>query len=355
MRRGLLTVSAAAFALALLFAAQGARAAQESKELTVVGRLTPTVEAGGWLVVASYGKYLLINANEFRRQPWFREGASVEATGRVRDDIMSIHMEGVPFQARTMRARAGSRRGKAQDDGPPGNAAQLNVSQNTAAQAVAGSGARGSARVVVTGEAVVQAQPDTAALTLAVVTQNASASEAQAENASKTEAVVRAVRAAAGAGAEVRTSGYSLQPQYAYKEGVPPSITGYIARNAITVTMGELPRVGPVIDAATRAGANNVEGLSFTLRNDEQARMRALAEATRGAQAKARAVAQTLGGRVLRVVEVQEAGAVRPRVPVYMAEFGRSAGTAQAPTPVEPGSLEIRAQVQLVAEVETGQ
>src|SRR5215213_4366251 len=111
MRRSLSVVRAASVALVLLFAAQasqGAQASQASKELTVVGRLTPTVEAGGWLVVATYGKYLLTNAGEFRRQPWFREGAAVEATGRVREDVMSIHMEGVPFQARTMSARRGS-------------------------------------------------------------------------------------------------------------------------------------------------------------------------------------------------------------------------------------------------------
>ncbi|MBV8857195.1 MAG: SIMPL domain-containing protein [Acidobacteria bacterium] len=346
MRKSLSAVRAASVALALLFAAQVPGAAQETKELTVVGRLTPTVEAGGWLVVADYGKYLLTNANEFRRQPWFREGAAVEATGRVRDDVMSLHMEGVPFQARTMRARGGSRR----------DASQNNTPQSAGGQAaVAGSGSRAFVRVAVTGESSVQAQPDTAVLTLAVITQNASPSEAQAENASKTEALVRAVRAAAGAGAEVRTSGYSLQPQYAYKEGVPPFITGYVARNAVTLTTGELSRVGSVIDAASRAGGNNVDGLSFTLRDDAQARQRALSEATREALSKARAVAATLGGSVVRVVEVQEAGATRPPAPVYTAEFGRAAGTAQAPTPVEPGSLEIRAQVQLVAEVETRQ
>jgi uncharacterized protein YggE len=353
MRRSLLVVRAASLALALSFAAQTASAAQGTQELTVVGRLAPTVEAGGWLVVADYGKYLLTNANEFRRQPWFREGASVEATGRVREDVMSIHMEGVPFQARTMRARSG---GSQNSGSQSGGAQQRNAPQNTGGQAVAGSGARASVvRVVVTGESSVQAQPDTAVLTVAVVTQNASASEAQAENASKTEAVVRAVRAAAGAGAEVRTSGYSLQPQYAYKEGVPPFVTSYIARNAITVTMGELNRVGAVIDAASRAGANTVDGLSFTLRRDEQARQRALSEATREALAKARSIAQTLGGSVVRVVEVQEAGAFRPPVPLYEREVGNVAMTRQtaAPTPVEPGSLEIRALVQLVAEVAT--
>ena len=135
-------------------------------------------------------------------------------------------------------------------------------------------GARGGelTRVVVTGDALVQSQPDTAVVQIAVVTQNASASEAQAENASKSESVVRAVKAAAGAGAEVKTSGYSLQPQYAYKPNESPTITGYVARNSVVVTMGELTKVGAVIDAATRAGANNIDGLSFTLRRDCPAR-----------------------------------------------------------------------------------
>ena len=216
---------------------------------------------------------------------------------------------------------------------------------------------RGLTRVVVSGDAVVQAQPDTAVVTVAVVTQNTSASEAQAENASKTEAVVRAVRAAAGAGAEVKTSGYSLQPQFVYKEGAPPAITSYVARNAVTVTTAALDRVGRVIDAASAAGANSVDGLAFTLRQDEPARRRALAEATREAVAKARLIAQTLGGGgSVRIVEVQEAGTARP-TPVYEREAGQLAMSRQAaaPTPIESGSLEIRAQVQLVAEFESNQ
>ncbi len=215
--------------------------------------------------------------------------------------------------------------------------------------------ARALTRVVVSGNAVVQAEPDTAVVTLAVVTQNANASEAQAENASKTEAVVRAVRAAMGQGAEVRTSGYSLQPQYAYKEGAPPTITSYIARNAVTVTTGELARVGRVIDAASGAGANSVDGIAFTLRRDEQARERALSEATREAAAKARVIAQTLGGRVVRVVEVQEAGTFRPPVPRYEYDTAQAVSMKQAnvATPIESGTLEIRADVQLVVEVET--
>jgi len=342
------TTRVAAVALAVAFASQAA-AQTTTKELTVVGRLTPTVEAGGWLIVADYGKYLILNARAYQGEAWFREGSAVEATGEVRQDVMTAQMEGVPFQVRSMRARG---RGAARDTGARDVETRNGGTQTGGAAAPAG---RGVTRVVVEGDATVQAQPDTAILTVAVVTQNASASEAQAENASKTDAVVRAVKAAAGPGAEVKTSGYSLQPQYAYKEGAPPTITSYVARNSVTVTTGELSRVGASIDAASRAGANSVDGLSFTLRRDEQARAHALAEATREAVSKARVIADTLGGRLTRIVEVQEAGAARP-IPLYEnAAAGRATMASQAatPTPIESGSLEIRAQVQLVAEVET--
>lgn len=349
-------VLAAAFLLAL-----AAHAAHAQGEITVEGKLARTTESGGWLITADVGKYLILNARKFQRETWFKEGAAVVATGEVKNDTMTTFMEGAPFEARTLRPRRGGAPNPngdaAASNGDTGNSSSNNSSGSTGssntqgAKAVAGL-VRGTTRVVVTGDSTVQAQPDTAVVTVAVVTQNASASEAQAENASKTDAVVRAVKAAAGAGAEVKTGGYSLQPQYAYKEGVPPTITSYVARNAVNVTTGTLDRVGGIIDAATRAGANNIDGLAFTLRRDEAARGQALSAATRDATAKARIIAETLGGRVVRIIEVQEGGAiVRPLVTNDSTNFIR-ARAAQDATPVEPGSLDIRVQVTLVAEVE---
>ncbi len=85
--------------------------------------------------------------------------------------------------------------------------------------------ARRVSRVLVTGNAVVQAQPDTAILQISVVTQSRRALDAQQDNANKTDAVVRALRATAGAGAENKTSGYNLQPQRVYKEKQTRTIT----------------------------------------------------------------------------------------------------------------------------------
>lgn len=332
MRRTILMkfVSAAITLAAVLNVAAGEVAAEA---LTVRGKLARTVEANGWLITTDGQKYLILNAQKFQGEAWFREGTEVEAEGETKPGTMTIYQEGIPFEARSMRPQGGTAAGR------------------PAAEVTDG---RGLTRVSVTGEATVQAQPDTANITIAVVTQNTSASEAQAENASKTDAVVRAVKAAAGAGAEVKTSGYSLQPQYVYKENQSPTITGYIARNSVVVTTGELTKVGGVIDASVRAGANNVDNLSFTLKRDRPARSQALTEATRDAMSKAQTLAQALGGRVVRIVEVQEAGAGRPPIPLRQESvaFAR-VGAADTPTPIEVGELDIRSQVQLVAEIDT--
>jgi len=317
--------------LSLLFVVQAS-----AQETTVRGQIGQTVEAGGWLINSGKGKYLLLNAERWRNEAWFRSGAQVEATGEVRRDVVTTQMEGTPFQARTLRPLESGVNGE--------GAGALSLMS-------------GMTRVVVSGDSLVQARPDTAMISVAVVTQAQTALAAQQDNARKSEAMVRALKSAAGAGAEVETSGYSLQPQYNYRENQTPTIKGYEARNTVTVTLGDLTKVGPVIDGATAAGANTIDNLAFTLRRDEPARDQALAGATREALRKAQVLAQALGGRVGRIIEVQEASVGRP-VPIYdTARRGRVANASlsmEAQTPVEIGTLDIRAQVQLVAEIITG-
>ena len=297
-----------------------------AKEITVRGRLQRTVEAGGWVITSGNQKYLLLNAQRFQNESWFAEGNEVEAVGETRTDVMTTYMEGTPFEARTLRSLA--------PGGSAGNQNEL----------------RGFTRVLVTGDSIIQAQPDTAILTVSVVTQGRNALKAQQDNANRSDAVVRALKSAAGAGAEIKTSGYSLQPIRVYKEGQPPTITGYEARNSVAVIMSDLTRVGAVIDATAQAGANDVTGISFTLRQDRSAREQALAEATRAAIGKAHVIAIALGGRLVRVVEVQEEGVQRPG-PVSEGQFGLMRASA-APTPIEVGSLNITSHVQLIAEIE---
>jgi len=296
-----------------------------AKEITVRGKLQKTTEAGGWLIVNRDTKYLLLNAKDFQNNSWFKESSNVEAVGETKE-VMTTFMEGTPFEAKSLKT----------------------IEQ----QAATGGDSRRVTRVNVVGDSIIQAQPDTAILTISVVTQERNALDAQQQNATKTEAVVRALKAAAGTGAEVKTSGYSLQPQRVYKENQPPMITGYEARNSVTVTTSDLNKVGTIIDAAAQAGSNEVSGIAFTLRQDRPARDRALSEATREAVSKAQVIAQALGGRVVRIIEVQEEGfEQRPPVPYQADAFAMKAG--RVATPIEVGSLDITSRVQLIAEVET--
>jgi uncharacterized protein YggE len=306
----------------------GAATILQAKEITVRGKLQKTAESGGWLIAASDTKYLILNPANFQKNEWFKESTNVQAVGEVKE-VMTTFMEGTPFEVKTMQP---------------------------ADQAVATPGAndRRVTRVMIVGDSRIQAQPDTAILTISVVTQNRTAIQAQQDNATKTDAVVRALKAAAGTGAEVKTSGYSVQPQRVYKENQPPTIIGYEVRNTVTVMTSDLTRVGAIIDAAAQAGSNEIAGIAFTLRQDRQARDRALTEATQEAVGKARMIATALGGRVVRIVEVQEEGfQQRPPVPIYQYDAMSAGVQAKVATPIEVGSLEITSRVQVIAEVES--
>jgi uncharacterized protein YggE len=207
-------------------------------------------------------------------------------------------------------------------------------------------------KVTVSGEAMTKVEPDAAVIVLSVVTQNAQAISAQQENARKSEAVANAIKNTAGPNAEIKTSDYSLQPQYDYRDNRLPQIIGYDARNSVIVTISELKNVGAVIDAASSAGANSIDNVSFILRQTSPARGQALSDATHQAMNKAQSIAQALGGRVLRVVEENESATVASinELTTYNADLSRA---GKQTTPITSGQLNIKSNVQLIVEIES--
>ncbi|GAC1663889.1 MAG: hypothetical protein PVS2B3_17290 [Steroidobacteraceae bacterium] len=145
---------------------------------------------------------------------------------------------------------------------------------------------------------------------------------------------------------------YAVNPNYQYHpNGAEPTISGYAASNTVQVTLDDLARIGGVIDAATGSGANHVQGIQFTLRDQDAVRARALREAATRARAEAEVLAAALGLKVVRVLSVEE---LSPRsVPVrYNAAPRAMAGAvADVATPVEAGTLDITADVTLTVEV----
>jgi uncharacterized protein YggE len=150
-----------------------------------------------------------------------------------------------------------------------------------------------------------------------------------------------------GAGADIKTVSYSLQPNYRYPQGGgEPTITGYTATNIVRVTLDDLTKVGSAIDAATQAGANRIHQLQFTVKDERPLEAQALREAAIRARQKAEALATALGVRITRVLHVSESSPVV--VPVRDVAFARA---EVASTPIEPGTIEVRASVTVSVEI----
>lgn len=196
-----------------------------------------------------------------------------------------------------------------------------------------------------TGEASVAVTPDQAKIEIGVVTQAATAQQAAAQNAAQVEKVISQLKQAAGANAALKTANYSLSPNYNYPpNGGTPTLNGYTASNTVQLTSSDLAGIGKVIDAATQAGANRVVALQFGLKNDLAAKSQALKLAAAEAKSRAEAIAAGLGGRVGSVIAAQES------VPEGVRPMMAQARLAAAPTPVEPGSVEVSATVTLEME-----
>ena len=200
-------------------------------------------------------------------------------------------------------------------------------------------------------DAQVTAKPDRVQVDLGVSTRAATSQEAAAQNARTLDAVLAAVRKAAGPAAVLKTVSYTLNPNYQYHpNGGEPTLEGYTAANVVQLTLDELPKIGAVIDAATQAGTNHVQGIQFTLRDQDAVRAQALREAALKARAEADVLAAALGLKVLRVLTVEENS---PHVmPIRFDGAARTMVTsAVATTPVESGTLDVSAQVTLSVEV----
>lgn len=202
--------------------------------------------------------------------------------------------------------------------------------------------------VTVSATGMIERAPDRAVLLVAVESFAATAQEASRENARKMEALLAALRRAGLTGDRVRTVAYSLEPEYDFSTDGGPRrpgenrLIGYRARNMVQVTIDDVERVGPIIDAAIAAGADRVAGLSFQLRDPEAARQDAIRQAIGKARAEAEAIAAAIGRPLGPALSVVTNGYGPPR-PMYAAR-----ADMMTTTPIEPGTLEISASVTVV-------
>ena len=190
----------------------------------------------------------------------------------------------------------------------------------------------------------VKTAPDMATITFGVVTEAPTAAEAMSQNAARMSQVMAALRRAGIEERNVQTSGLNLSAQYDYVENNPPRLRGYQANNRVTVIIDDLGAVGTTADAVVAAGVNQIDGISFGLKDPRAAEDRARQLAVRALQAKAALYAQALGVELGGIRSLSEGGGYAPRPPVPM--YARAeAISMDASTPVAAGELTVRIDI----------
>ncbi len=191
----------------------------------------------------------------------------------------------------------------------------------------------------------VKAAPDMATISFGVVTEAATAADAMQQNATRMTQVMAALRRAGINERDVQTSGLNLSAQYDYVQNEPPRLRGYQANNRVTVIINDLDRVGTTADAVVAAGVNQIDGISFGLKDPSAAENEARRLAVRNLQAKAALYSDALGTSLGSIRSLSEGGGYAPQPPMPMyAVRAQSMGAADS-TPVAAGELSIRIDI----------
>src|SRR4051812_16794218 len=151
--------------------------------------------------------------------------------------------------------------------------------------------------ITTNGEALVYVAPDEVIVTLGVETFNANLDETKSANDAASKKLLAAVKKLGIEDRHIQTD--TLQLEIRYRSGRPSEgIDGYIAHRTYSVTLKDVKKPGPAIDAAPRNGANQLMGVQYRSSELRKHRDAARAMAIKAAREKAIALAGELGAKI---------------------------------------------------------
>ena len=205
-----------------------------------------------------------------------------------------------------------------------------------------------SRTITMSGQGEVRAAPDTVTLSAGVTSEAPTAAAALAANTSRMQAVFAALKKLGVADKDMQTSNFSVSPQMTGgANNQPPRLTGYQVNNQVRARLEDVSKLGAALDVLVSAGANQMNGIDFAIKDTGPLLTEARAAAVADARAKAETYAKAAGvslGPILSLSENENQG---PR-PVYMAAPMVRAGKA---VPVATGEESVNATVSIVWEI----
>lgn len=228
----------------------------------------------------------------------------------------------------------------------------LAVLLSACGSAVLPGAAQAAPRVIsVSGSGQVSLKPDIAYIYMGVSTENESAADAVAKNNADTQRLIEALKAAGVAENDLRTSNFSIWQNTPYGMDGQPGKPVYRVDNTVYVTARDLSKLGDLLDAAVRAGANNINNIQFDVADKSQALSQARKAAVEAARKQAAELAEAAGVKLGDIQSIQ----YYDSMPVTYAEargLGGGGGDAAAvAVPINPGQMQITATVTINFEI----
>ncbi len=195
----------------------------------------------------------------------------------------------------------------------------------------------------VTGEGEVTAVPDRAKVNVGIQTSEGTVQAAQDKGNQIINSITRDVQGLGIDKADIKTVNYSLYPNYDFRTG-DQKITGYALNVSLQVTVKDFTKINQVVDTATKNGANQVGGVTFTLSDEKQKELETQTReiAITRAKEKAGDLSRLAGVRLGKIINVTENNNSNFPGPLMYAKQDAAMGGAEnrvaAPTNVEPGS-----------------
>jgi len=191
--------------------------------------------------------------------------------------------------------------------------------------------------------------PDVAYINVGVRVDADEVSQALSKNNIQANEISQALQALGVEQKDIQTSNFNVYPMMDY--GIDGQVTRryFVVENTVYVTVRDLSKLGNLLDAVVRSGANTINGISFDVLDKVAAEAQARDAAIENAKAEAQAIAKAAGVKLGEVQSVY-VNTSRGTTPVYEAK-GIGGAAAPSSVPVAAGQLMITVDASLTYEI----
>lgn len=197
--------------------------------------------------------------------------------------------------------------------------------------------------IITVGEGIIETVPDVAYVNIGVVSEGKDLSKVQEENALKMNNIMNKLKELNVKEKHIKTTNYNIYPNYNWEDRTGEGrIVGYTVNNTLTVTVENINKTDNLLDKVVKSGSNNINGISFGIKDSSKIYNQALELAIKNAKEKALVMGKAVGAVNVEPIKITEVG--NSGYDYYGANMDGGLNESVG-TPISQGTLTVNASV----------